>query len=157
MKSRVLFPALLAAVFLAGCTATAPRVETAPPSVAAAAGLPVDFTNPPPALVVAGWANAYGWRLAPGEVERWSASYPTTGSPVAQFVWEYRVRRIVEVDPVPTAEAAGLLAYADFYTDPRDTLAQARVAGVDSLGRIGPWSRWGESEADTLALPVCPY
>lgn len=160
MNSRVaVLPVLACVLFLAGCTTSpAPGVRVAsevPPAAALAA---VEVSDAPPGrLSLAGWANFYGYSLVEGAFEDWHAEYPDAGSPVAFFVWEYTVRRLVPAAGVPADSAAawGLVTSAGFYVDPRDTTRQVRVLAVDEQGRAGKWSGWGYAGGDTLRFAPC--
>lgn len=149
MRKRVVLLLVLAGA--AGCTPP-PPAETDPAANLVAA-LAAAEGDPQTLVELAGWAARYGWQLLPGRLPEWRADYPVTGSPVVRFVWEVTTRRSVPAAGVPADSAAawGLAATTRFYAAHADTDSTwVRVAGVDSLGRQGPWSAWG-SWADSTA------
>ncbi len=88
--------------------------------------------QPPPLLTVAGWAAAYGYKPVPTgtRLDSWSWTPPTTGAPVDHYVVE------ATWTTKDNATPAAILV-------PDSVSFTIRVAGVDSLGRQGPWSNCG--------------
>ncbi len=89
------------------------------------------------------------WELIFG----WSA--PTTGSPVARYVGEWRLIAArgdtATFEAGPWLEPTGAIAWPP----PQLGRVQLHVAGVDSLDRQGPWSEWSEAVED-LGPPGAP-
>ena len=101
--------------------------------------------------------TAWGQPDLPKVAWQWTA--PTTGSPVAHYVGEMRVvdyspadTFYVPIDSIPICTPAddcppGAGGVFEFdYQYGREV--SFRVAGVDSLGRQGPWSLWADPWRD---------
>ena len=85
---------------------------------------------------VAAYLFANGWQVVPAPMSDWTWTKPTTGSPVAYYVWEMRGAC------ADTVLLAYLPAVAGNYA--------LRVRGVDTQQRIGPWSLVGVTGDGTL-------
>jgi len=88
---------------------------------------------------VAAYLHAYGFDvISRTEFKRWTWTPPTSGSPVAYYVVNFRIATGNAALPIYIPSGA----YAAPYV--------IRVVGVDSQGRVGPWSESNQSAPGDL-------
>ena len=94
---------------------------------------------------VASYLNTYGFDvISRAEFKRWTWTPPTTGSPVAYYVVNFRVATGNAALPIYLPQGS----YASPYV--------IRVVGVDSQSRTGPWSESNQSAPGALLPGVAP-
>ncbi len=120
-------------------TSTANRPELPDSSATANKVAAVMAANDITLPQVAAYLHAYGFDvISRTEFKRWTWTPPTTGSPVAYYVVNFRIATGNAALPVYIPSGA----YAAPYV--------IRVVGVDSQGRVGPWSESNQSAPGAL-------
>lgn len=135
---------LVLVVALSGCAAVAPKHSDSPalPATDVAAKVAAvmaanDITVPDVATFLA----ARGWTIMQAAIPTWRWTHPTTGTPVAYYVW--RMQGAVG----DSLLAVHLPAVVGPY--------RLEVRGVDAQRRVGPWSLvgWSDGGDGTTAIP----
>ncbi len=88
------------------------------------------------AVVMSYGITSWGQPDTPHVRFHWTA--PTTGSPVILYIGQ------IEIDGNVAFVDSIMNTYYDFTYPPGPFAMRMRVAGEDSLERVGPWSEWSD-------------